>query len=77
MTPEEAKAHLAAQKEKLRGLQSDVERLAAAHSGPVLFAMLRALVEMVCTAQGPNFTLHNKSRFYAGVLLMLREKGIA
>lgn len=77
MTPEEAKARLAAEKEKLRAFQAEVERLAATHSGPVLLAMLRALVEMVCAAQGPNFTLYNKTKFYEGVLLMLRDKGIA
>ena len=77
MTPEEAKARVAADKEKLRGLEAEVARLASKHSTPVILAMLRALVEMVCASQGDVFTLHNKKKFYTGVLLMLRDKGIS
>lgn len=76
MTPEEAKAHVAAQNAKLRALEGEVARLASTHATPVLLAMLRALVEMVCQAQGPHFAVLNKTKFYEGVLLMLREKGI-
>jgi hypothetical protein len=39
--------------------------------------MLRALVEMVRAAQGPHFTVLNKTKFYEGVILMLRQKGIS
>jgi hypothetical protein len=42
-----------------------------------MIAMMRALVEMVCASQGDLFTLHNKKKFYTGVLLMLRDKGIS
>lgn len=77
MTPEEAKAHVAAQNANLRALQAEVTRLASAHATPVLLAMIRALVEMVCAADGPHFTVLNKTKFYQGVLLMLREKGIS
>ena len=73
MTPEEAKARLAADKEKLRALEAEVTRLASTNATPVVLAMLRALVEMVCASQGDLFTLHNKKKFYTGVLLMLRE----
>ena len=78
MTPEEAQARVAADKEKLRDLEAEVTRLASTHGQtPVVLAMLRALVEMVCASQGQLFTLHNKMKFYTGVILMLREKGIS
>jgi hypothetical protein len=77
VTPEEAKERVAAQKTKLRALEAEVTRLANTHATPVLLAMLRALVEMVCAAQGPHFAMHNKTKLYEGVLLMLREKGIS
>jgi hypothetical protein len=77
MTPDEAKARVAADKEKLRGLEAEVTRLASTHGAPVMIAMMRALVEMVCASQGDLFTLHNKKKFYTGVLLMLRDKGIS
>ena len=77
MTPEEAKARVAADKAELRGLEAEVTRLASTHATPVILAMLRALVEMVCASQGDLFTLHNKKKFYTGVLLMLRDKGIS
>ena len=44
---------------------------------PVLLAILRALVEMVCHSQGPNFAVLKKIKLYEGVLLMLRDKGIS
>lgn len=77
MTPEEAKARVDADKAKLSGLEGDVARLAIAHATPVLLAMLRVLVETVCAAQGPNFALYNKIKFYEVVIRVLREKGIA
>ena len=77
MNSDEAKLRVAEQNAKLHDLQTEVARLASEYATPVLFAMLRALVEMVCAAQGANFTLHNKTKFYEGVLLMLREKGIS
>ena len=77
MNIEEAKAHNAAQDAKLRAFEAEIARLASAHATPVLLAMLRALVEMVCAAQGPNFTRFNKIKLYEGVLFMLQEKGIS
>ncbi len=77
MTPEEAKARIAEQDAELRGLEDEISRLAAEHSGPVLLAIVRGLVEMVCAAQGEVFRAHNKIRFYKGVLAMLRQKGIS
>ena len=77
MTPEEAKARVAADKAELRGLEAEVARLASAHATPVILAMLRALVEMTCATQGDIFTLHTKKKFYTGVLLMLRDKEIS
>jgi len=32
---------------------------------------------MVCAAQEPHFTALNKTKFYEGVILMLRQKGIS
>lgn len=77
MTPEEAKTRIAAQDAELASLEAEVARLAADHSGPVLLAIVRALVEMVCATQGEVFRAHNKIKFYRGVLAMLREKGIS
>lgn len=77
MTPEEAKRRVADDEAKVRALETEVARLASTHATPVLLAMLRALVEMVCAAQGPVFTTLNKTKFYTGVLRMLRDKGIS
>jgi hypothetical protein len=77
VTPEEAKARLEEQKAKLRAMQDRVDQLAVTNTAPVMLAMLRSLVEMVCAADGPNFTLHNKLKFYEGVLLLLQSKGIS
>lgn len=77
MNRDEAKAHVAAHDARLRALEVEVARLASEHPTPVLLAMLRVLVEMVCQVQGPNFAALHKTRFYEGVMLMLREKGIA
>ena len=77
MNADEAKAHVVAQNAKLHAFEAEVARLASTHATPVLLAMLRALVEMVCAAQGPVFAVHNKTKFYEGVILMLREKGIS
>ena len=78
MNNAEARARVAAQDEKLRDLEAEVSRLASTRNAtPVLLAMLRALVEMVCLSQGPNFAVLKKIKFYEGVLLMLREKGIS
>lgn len=73
MNIDEAKARVTAQNEKLLALEVEIARLARTRATPVLLAMLRALVEMVCAAQGPHFTVLNKIKFYEGVLLMLRE----
>ena len=77
MNLDEAKARVAAQDEKLRGLEADVAKLASAHGTLVLLAMMRAIVEMVCAARGPNFRVHNKIKFYEAVLMMLHAKGIS
>ena len=77
MNIDEAKARVAAQDAKLHALEAEVSRLAGTHATPVLLSILRALVEMVCAAQGPHFTVLNKTKFYKGVLLMLRDKGIS
>jgi len=77
VTPEEAKALIAKENAHLRALEAEVTRLASTQPTPVLLAMLRALVEMVCAAQGPHFTTLNKTKFYEGVILMLHQKGIA
>ena len=77
MNIDEAKARVAAQNEKLRALEAEITRLAHAHSTPVLLAMLHALVEMMCASQGPHFTVLNKTKFYEGMLRMLREKGVS
>jgi DNA-binding FadR family transcriptional regulator len=77
MNIDEAKERVAAQNEKLRALEAEVARLASTHATPVLLAILRALVEMVCGAQGSHFAVLNKTKLYEGVLLMLRDKGIS
>lgn len=77
MTPEEAKKRIAEQDAELAALETKVAQLAMTNSGPVLLAIVRALVEMVCAAQGDIFRVHNKIRFYRGVLTMLQQKGIA
>jgi len=76
MTPEEAKSRVAAQNADLAKLEGDIARLAQQHSGEVLLAIVRALVEMVCASQGDIFRVHNKIRFYRGVMEMLRKAGI-
>ena len=76
MTPEEARAHRQKQDAELRSLEQEVSRLAGAHPTPVLLAIMRGLVEMVCAAQGEVFRELNKIKFYRGVLGMLRQKGI-
>jgi hypothetical protein len=77
VTPEEAKARVAAQDEKLRGLEAAVAHLATSQPSPVLLAMMRAIVEMLCAGQGPNFRVLNKIKFYEAVLMMLHDKGIS
>ena len=77
MNNAEARARVAAQDAKLRDLEAKVARLASAHPTPVLLAILRALVEMVCLSQGPNFVALKKIKLYEGVLLMLRENEIS
>jgi hypothetical protein len=77
MTPEEAKRRVAAQDAELAALEQKVAQLATTNSGPMLLAIVRALVEMVCGAQGDIFRVHDKIRFYRGVIAMLGEKGIA
>ena len=77
MRNEDAKARVAAQDQQLRDLEAEIARLATTHATPVLLAILRALVEMVCLSQGPHFVALKKIKLYQGVLLMLREKGIS
>lgn len=77
MNNAEAKARVVAQDAKLRELEAEIGRLASTHATPVLLAMLRALVEMVCQSQGPHFAVLKKIKLYEGVILMLREKGIS
>jgi hypothetical protein len=74
---EQARARVAEQDAKLRELEAEIGRLASTHATPVLLAMLRALVEMVCQSQGPHFAVLKKIKLYEGVLLMLRDKGIS
>jgi len=84
VTPEEleaeaakARKHVAEREVQFRALEAEVSRLASTQPTPVLLAILQALVETVCAAQGPYFTIHNKTKFYKSVILMLREKGIS
>jgi hypothetical protein len=76
VTPEEAKKRNAEQDAELAALEKKIAQLASTNSGPVLLAIVRGLVEMVCAAEGDIFRRHNKIRFYRGVLAMLGEKGI-
>ena len=78
MTPEEAKERLEADTARLQAMEEEVVRLAnTQNQAPiVVLALIRTLIEWVCRAQGPNFTVHNKLKFYEGVLLFLRQKGI-
>jgi hypothetical protein len=77
VTPEQAKELIAAEDHKLQALEAAIARLASASPTPVLLAMLRALVEMVCAAQGQVFVVHNKIMFYKAVIEMLNRKGIS
>jgi len=77
MNNAEARERVAAQDAKLHTLEAEISRLASTNATPVLLAVLRALVEMVCLSQGPNFAVLKKIKLYEGVLLMLREKGIS
>jgi hypothetical protein len=77
VTPEEAKRHLAEEDAELATLETKIAQLATTNAGPVLFAIVRGLVEKVCGAQGEIFRKHNKIRFYRGVLAMLDQKGIS
>lgn len=76
MNIDEAKARVAAQDAKLHGLENEIARLASAHATPVFLAMMQALVDMVCAAQGQNFVVFNKIKLYEGILQMLRKNGI-
>ena len=51
--------------------------MGGAQTGANLLAIMRGLVEMVCGAQGEIFRVHNKIKFYKGVLAILRHKGIS
>jgi hypothetical protein len=74
---DEAKARVAADNAELARLEGEISRLASQHSVPVLMAIVRALIEMVCGAQGEIFRVHNKTKLYQGVLAMLHHKGIS
>jgi hypothetical protein len=76
VTPEEAKKIVAEQNAELEALENKVAQLAEANAGPVLLAIVRGLIEIVCAMQGQAFRTHNKIRFYRGVLAML-GKGIS
>jgi len=67
-------SHVAAQHAKLRALGAEVA-LAGAHDAPVLHAMLRTLVELVCSAPEPCSAMPNNVELYEGVLRRLREGG--
>lgn len=77
MTPEEAKARVAKQDQELADLEAMVMQFAQQHPNQVFLAILRALVEMTCSAMGPNFRVMQKIKFYKGVLGMLASKGIS
>lgn len=77
MTPEEAKAHVQRQDAKLAALETEIARLASDNPTPVLMAVVRVLVELVCGADGAVFRVHNKIKLYGAVLEMLRQKGIS
>jgi hypothetical protein len=74
---DEAKARVAAQDAELVQLETEISRLAQTHAVPVFLAMMRALVEMVCSQQGAVFRTHYKLKLYQGVMAMLRGKGIS
>jgi len=76
VTPGEARAHRQKQDATVVALEAEVARLAREHPTPVLLAIVRGLVEMVCGAEGAIFRQHNKIKFYSAVLQMLRGKGI-
>ena len=77
MNVDEAKARVAAQNAELARLEGEISRLASQHSGPVLMAIVRVLIEMACGAQGEIFRVLNKIKLYEAVLTLLRQKGIA
>ena len=74
---EEVKARQAVEKAAIACLEDKIARLAKEHMLPVLLVMMRGLVEMVCAQHGEIFRDHRKHKFYEGVLLMLRQRGIA
>jgi hypothetical protein len=73
---EQTRAHLAREKVELAELEAKVADLAQQNIGPVMLAMMRGLVEMVCGRDGAVFRDHNKVGFYRGVLALLASKGI-
>jgi hypothetical protein len=74
---EEVKARQAVEQAAIARLEEEIARLAKEHMFPVLLVMMRGLVEMVCAQHGEIFRDHHKHKFYEGVLLMLRQRGIA
>jgi hypothetical protein len=73
---DDAKASVAAQNANLMRLEDEIARLASQHSGPVLMAIVRVLIEMACSAQGAHFRVFNKIKLYEAVLSLLSQKGI-
>lgn len=65
------------QNAELARLESEIGRFAATQPSPVLLAIVRALVEVACGAQGAGFRVHNKIKFYSSVLALLHSKGIS
>lgn len=76
MTPEEARRIADADRARLRDLEDEVARRANMAPGPVMLALVRALVEMVCARDGAHFATLYKRRFYEGVIRMLDQRGI-
>lgn len=77
MNIDDAKARVAADDAELARLEGEIARLAQAQPTPVFLAMMRLLVEMVCSQQGSVFRNHYKRKLYEGVLELLRRKGIS
>lgn len=77
MNIDEAKARVAAQDDKLKRLEDEFERLSTVHGTPVMMAMLRIMLEVMFNANGPNLVVHNKIKFYTGVIGLLQQKGFS
>lgn len=76
VTPEEAKAHVKAQDEKLARLEEEIRRLATSHSNVLFIAILGELVDTVCGVEAPHFRVMRKIQFYQRVIAKLEAAGI-